>query len=278
MRHLPVLVAVVLITACKGQPQESANPQPAASSSANAVAVASGPEASATASASDAKGVSIEIKNKLMDFDYSYPAEAAAIPDLKAWLDSDIAEQKASTEQGSRDELAEKKKDPEYFAHTYAHSSDWQVVTNLPGWLSLSAQRWEYTGGAHGNPWSEGLLWDRAANKRRNALDLFTSKAALSAAIRTPFCADLDKQRAEKRGEEIDRSSGDSFDECIDPVDSTIILGSGDKQHFTRIGVLVDPYEAGSYAEGNYEVTVPVTPAVLKAVKPEYRALFVLAK
>lgn len=68
------------------------------------------------------------------------------------------------------------------------------------------------------------------------------------------------------------------FDACIDPVDSTVILGSADKQHFTRIGVLVDPYEAGPYVEGNYEVTVPVTAAVLKAVKPEYRAAFALGR
>jgi len=53
-----------------------------------------------------------------------------------------------------------------------------------------------------------------------------------------------------------------------------VILGSADKQHFTRIGVLIDPYAAGPYAEGGYEVTLPVTPAVLRAVKPEYRALF----
>ncbi|MEO0056797.1 MAG: hypothetical protein RIT17_233, partial [Pseudomonadota bacterium] len=34
----------------------------------------------------------------------------------------------------------------------------------------------------------------------------------------------------------------------------------------------------GSYAEGPYEVTLPVTQAVLAAVKPEYKAAFALAK
>lgn len=271
MRRLIVFGVAILVLGCKGQHSEPATPTPGATAVTSAAAR---PSVVASSAAPAAKPRKVVINTKLLDFTYFYPAEAAAIPDLKGWLDADIARRKADTEQGSRDELAEQKKNPEFFAHTWAHSSDWQVVANLPGWLSLSAQRWEYTGGAHGNPWSEGLLWDHAANQRRNAVDLFTSKTALSAAIREPFCAALDQQRARKRGAPVNRSSGDSFDECIDPVASTLILGSADKARFTRIGVLVNPYEAGPYVEGNYEVTLPVTDAVLKAVKPEYRALF----
>ena len=72
--------------------------------------------------------------------------------------------------------------------------------------------------------------------------------------------------------------STEIFDECIDPVKSTVILGSSNKQTFDRIGILVAPYEAGPYAEGDYEVTLPVTQAVLAAVKPEYRAAFSLKR
>jgi hypothetical protein len=38
--------------------------------------------------------------------------------------------------------------------------------------------------------------------------------------------------------------------------------------------VLVAPYNAGPYAEGSYEVTVPVTPEILALVKAEYRDSF----
>lgn len=41
-----------------------------------------------------------------------------------------------------------------------------------------------------------------------------------------------------------------------------------------HIGLIADQYLAGSYAEGPYEITLPVTPAVIAAVKPEYRAGF----
>ena len=54
----------------------------------------------------------------------------------------------------------------------------------------------------------------------------------------------------------------------------TLILGSRNHKTFDRIGFLIAPYEAGPYAEGSYEVTLPVTPAVLAAVKPEWRGAF----
>ena len=135
-------------------------------------------------------------------------------------------------------------------------------------------RRGESLGGAHPNPWQEGLVWDKRTGTRHRGTDFFLSPAALSAAIRVPFCAALNKQRAEKRGEPVNPKSKDQFDECIDPAKQTVILGSADKAHFTRIGILVDPYAAGPYAEGNYEVTLPVTAAVLKAVKPLYRRAF----
>lgn len=266
------LPAIALLTLMACSPAKDEAPVPKASATAAAVPAPAPPP-----SAPPAQARSVEDKTPLYDFDYAYPAEAAAIPALKAWLDGDIARQKADIMAAAKDGRAGAAESGFPF-NPYGHSTDWDVVTNLPGWLSLSAQRWEFTGGAHGNPWSEGLLWDKAANTRRDALSLFTSKAALSAAIRAPFCDALDKQRAERREQPVDRAGGDMFDQCIDPVESTVILGSADKQHFTRIGVLVDPYEAGPYVEGNYEVTVPVTAAVLKAVKPEYRAAFSLGR
>jgi hypothetical protein len=121
-------------------------------------------------------------------------------------------------------------------------------------------------------------VWDRKADQRRDPLDLFTSKEALSRAIRQPFCAALNRERAKKRGEPVKPGSTDEFDQCIDPVASTVILGSTNRQAFDRIGVLVGPYEAGPYVEGDYEVTLPVTDAVLGAVKPEYRAAFAVKR
>ena len=75
-----------------------------------------------------------------------------------------------------------------------------------------------------------------------------------------------------------DPASGDEFDKCLAPSEVTVLLGSGDKVHFTRIGLIADPYMAGSYAEGSYEVTLPVTPALIKAVRPEFRGAFAVGR
>ncbi len=38
------------------------------------------------------------------------------------------------------------------------------------------------------------------------------------------------------------------------------------------------PYVAGAYAEGDFEFTLPVSPAMLRAVKPDYRDAFALGE
>jgi len=220
---------------------------------------------------------SVKEETALYTFEYAYPASAAAVPGLRTALEADRARHLAALRRDARAGGAEAQENG-YPFRKHAWTQTWQVVTEIPGWLSLSASYWNYTGGAHGMSWSGAMLWDRRAGRARSPLDLFTSKAALSAAIRQPFCAALDRQRADKRGTPVNRTGGGEFDQCIDPVAQTVILGSHGRQAFDRIGILVAPYSAGPYAEGSYEVTVPVTPAVMAAVKPVFRASFAAAK
>ncbi|MCJ2186947.1 DUF3298 and DUF4163 domain-containing protein [Novosphingobium beihaiensis] len=224
-----------------------------------------------------AMGRSVAASNDLYEFSFSYPDAAGAIPRLKDLLDTrlyDAREQLAST--SSDEEKAAKKEGFPYRPHSYG--ATWKVVTDLPGWLSLSAELYSYAGGAHGMSNFDSLLWDRRVEKVRKPTDLFTSTDALRKAIREPFCDALDKQREQKRGEPVQRGSGQIFTECIDPVAQTLILGSSNHETFDRIGVLVAPYEAGPYAEGTYEVTLPVTGKVMATLRPQYRMSFSLGK
>jgi hypothetical protein len=203
--------------------------------------------------------------------------DAAAIPALKAQLDADLAKQRdeliAEAKEGKADA-----KEGGFPYNPHSRMMDWKVVTDLPHWLSMSTIVSTFEGGAHPNYVYDAMLWDKAANVQRDALDLFTAKKALSAAIGKAFCDAIDRQRTKKRGEPIVRNSGDMFTNCLDPVDYTVILGSAGHQGFDRIGILVPPYEAGPYVEGSYEVTLPITGQVLALVKPEYRASFVVAR
>jgi len=225
-----------------------------------------------------ASAVAIAEATKLFSFDYSYPAAAAAIPALKALLDQQAAETRAELATGAREEHKSLTGSDMTF-HAHSRETAWQVVTDLPGWLSLSATASSFTGGAHPNHWFEAMLWDKVSDRKRAATDLFTSKAALAAAIQPAFCAELNRQRSKKRGEPVSSEGGEEgFDACLDPTAYPLILGSSTGTAFNRIGVLVPPYEAGPYAEGDYEVTLPVTAAVLKTVKPEYRQTFASAR
>ena len=221
-------------------------------------------------------GRAVEVKTPLYSFDYSYPAAAGRIPALKAWLEKDLASNRASIAASAREGQVDARKNG-YPFNGYDASTVWQVVTDLPGWLSLSGMQEEYTGGAHPNHGPSALLWNKAANRQVKALDLF-DQAALTAALQPAFCAALNKERGERRGQAVDPKSTDTFDTCLDPAKEVMILGSADRQHFTRIGILIGPYEAGPYAEGDYEITLPVTARVIAAVKPQYRASFAVAR
>ncbi|WP_255530292.1 DUF4163 domain-containing protein [Novosphingobium sp. NBM11] len=266
----PVLFGAMLATGACSKPAPATQPGAEASSS-HALTAPPAPPAPPQPMPAVARKVSEN--NDLYEFDYAYPAAAGAIPALRDQLDKDLIEKKQGLVKEASDDRKEAKAN-DYPFHAHSLSLDWKVVTDLPGWLSLSTIVGSYSGGAHPNYVYDTVLWDKAAGQRRGVADLFTSKAALSQAIRQPFCAELNRQRAKKRGEPVPANSDSEFDACIDPVGETVILGSAGKQGFDRIGVLVAPYDAGPYAEGSYEVTVPVTSAVLAAVKPEYRAAF----
>lgn len=215
------------------------------------------------------------VENALYAFDYSYPAAAAVIPELQALLDKRLADSKADVAASASSAKAEAQKDG-FPYRTYAREVDWKVVADLPGWLSLSADFYEFTGGAHGMSGFDTLVWDRRAATARRPVDFFASADALRAAIQAPFCDALDAERAKKRGQPVQRDGGQMFSECIDPAAQTLILGSSNRHAFDRIGVLVAPYEAGPYAEGSYEVTLPVTGKVMAALRPQYRSAFVI--
>ncbi len=268
-RYAVLVLPLVLLVACKQKESASPSAMNASGAPAQSVQAKVGPAIAAAAR-------KVKEENPLFSLDYAYPAAAASIPGLKAKLDSHIVALRAELDKETKEEKAQSDADFEFRPHS--RSLDWQIVAELPHWLSLSALASTYTGGAHPGYWFEAILWDKQANVERKPLDLFASKQALSAVIRKPFCDAIDSQRAHKRGEPVKRSSDEMFSECLDPTDYTVIFGSSDHKAFNRIGILVPPYEAGPYAEGEYEVTLPVTAEVMAQIKPEFRASFAVKR
>jgi hypothetical protein len=240
-----------------------------ASASATATATTAGP--SAPAAFED----NAENNGRTREFAYKWPAAVSAIPALTQQLtnerDKAVLAQKGEWEgMLSYPDMADC-----MTCSNLAFSKDWKVVTDLPGYLSLSADMYFYSGGAHGGSDYDALVWDREAGKSLAPEAMFRSPAALQEALGAAWCKALLAERTERVG--ADYAVDDIFP-CPPIADLTLLLGSSNKQAFNRIGLIAAPYVAGSYAEGAYEATLPVTPAVLAAVKPEYKSAFALTK
>lgn len=209
-------------------------------------------------------------------FRYTYPPAAARIVPLRRWLEADRTTLYARFLVDTRVAQREARKDG-YPYRAWDFQKEWSVVTETPRFLSLSGSLYAFTGGAHGNTGSLALLWDKRAQRRLALTAVFGSPAAIQAALGADFCGRLDVERASRRGARVTRGTG-PFNDCPKVSEATLILGSTDRRAIDRVGLLVDQYVAGPYAEGMYEVTLPVTPRLLAAVKPEYRAAFAVAR
>lgn len=209
------------------------------------------------------------------EFEYSWPVEANSIPVLATLLEGRADKARAELVGAVReDRAAATEADYPYRPHSF--SGDWQLVADIPGWLSLAGTISTYAGGAHPNTGFDSLLWDKRAGVARAPLDLFRSPQNFQNAIARRFCTLLDAERGERRGEPVDPDADDYFSACPGVEGLTILLGSSDGETFDRVSIWVMPYVAGPYAEGSYEFDLPVDTALLDAVKPGYEKVFSL--
>lgn len=214
-------------------------------------------------------------KSEALDFTYGYSAQAANIAELASHLDGQARQQLREAEKAAGDDMANSKAN-NFPLRQHSFAQTWQTVTQTPRFLSLSSDIETYTGGAHGMVNFDTLLWDRQQAKVMDPLDIFTSKAAYDSAVTKDFC---DGIRAAKKakGIEPNEAADGMFESCPKASEQTLWLGSSDGQKFDRLTIGITAYLVGPYSEGNYRIDVPMSAALVRAVKPEYAA-FVRAK
>jgi len=260
-----LLVVVMALSACWQQPAE---PQPTPTPTPT---VTPTPSATGDVPGGGARQVSEETDTFL--FEYSYPKAAGDVPELAVWLDQRLARARASLAAESaqgRDEA----RDNGFPYNKYSSSAAWEVVADLPGWLSLSADVSSYSGGAHPNYGFDTVVWDKTRKIALEPISFFTSPQALDAALNEQLCKALNAERAKRRGAPIPEGSQELFEDCVKVDETNLLLGSRRGTHFDRIGIQIAPYLAGPYVEGAYEFTFDVTPELLATVKAEYREAF----
>lgn len=214
------------------------------------------------------------------DFAYSWPAQVSAIAPLAAMLeasrDAELAKQKSEWEESVAEFATAEDGYQCITCVNRSYAKSWQVAADTPRFLVIGAENYFYTGGAHGNTIYDGLVWDRdGVDGKGAALDpiaLFSDPSALEAVSRGAYCPALLKLRGERL--DMNTDTMDPLAECPPIADLVMLPKSSDGERFDLITFLAAPYVAGSYAEGSYEFTIPVTDAILAQVRPEYRSAF----
>lgn len=267
MRPTLLIILTLLATGCSAS--DPRDPPQVERGGAVARAQVQGDAAQAQASSSGAKAIARS--DELIEFKLSYPAEVGAIPALARRIEQEALAAEAEMRVQARDAQAAAKEAGSSFNGHYL-SQEWEVIADLPRFLSLSNSFATYTGGAHGMYGMDALIWDRETGRPLEAKDLFVPSAALQEALAGRFCRALDRERQKRRGG--DGKIGGEFDECPALDGVVVLLGSSNKRTFDRMTLYAGPYVAGPYAEGAYEVDLSIDAAMLATVKPEYRAYF----
>lgn len=273
-RRRAALAAAVLLllSACSKEPARETVPADERGGNAS---IAQSPSPAAGGPREAGKGVSIERNDDVLEFGYGWPAPAHAIVPLDRWLKSH-AETQYRKAYESAEEGRKTAEDGDFPFHAYAYRQSWKAVADTPEALVMQGDGYSYTGGAHGLPFTVALIWDRAAQRRLAAGDLIDIPR-LARAARDAFCKELDRQRAEKRGAPVDPNEDGGipeFNRCIDMKQQEILPVSRGGKTLDAVRVVIGPYEAGPYAEGSYEIDLPMTSAMLQAVMPAYRGWF----
>jgi hypothetical protein len=214
-------------------------------------------------------------KSKHAEFDFSWSSEAAAVPALAKRLHAQLTKEKAATLSGGKEEYVMRRK-MGFFDVGWTSSTKITTSGQTPRLLSLSRKHWTFTGGAHGNGATSGLLWDRSLSREISFADLFPDSAGYTRVLRAPYCAALDRERRKRRGG--DGKAGGmfpEFDSC--PKFAKLAFIPADAHHrgkFDQIHLIAAPYEAGPFSEGQYDIALPITRALIAEMKPAYRSSF----
>ena len=219
--------------------------------------------------------VQIASKDALLDFSYSWSAEAAAVPALDRRFRADAAKARIEALRvAEEDRSARRGISPApvpWNEHLFERA--WETAGQTERLLSLAGGTATFTGGAHPNSGSMALLWDRKLSRELNIPALLRPGRSWAGAIRGPFCILLDRERAKFREEKIVRGAWPNQCPELDDLTLTLADRNGNGQ-FDHVDVTADAYVAGPYVEAAYEISLPLTAAMISRLKPEYRRSF----
>ena len=217
------------------------------------------------------------VKTGVYEFSYDYPQEAQNIPALSAYLSKQAGMKKRKLISGASPKHGRLKRNQS--PHGDQDITTWTLAAHTDELLILDGQFKSYLGGAHGDYSSGSLYWDKQRKRRIQFDDIFISRESFQNALQADFCASLDSQRREKRKDNPHNINYTEW-ECLPltAVITTIPTSNESGRYIDHILFRLDPYMAGPFSEGEYLITLKVTPALLEAIKPIWRSEFTLGQ
>jgi hypothetical protein len=214
--------------------------------------------------------------NEDYSFAFVYPKAVERVPELDAavrteagaaeeWIAARAAEARAQGRELPR---------PSYQAA-------WQIDAVLPELAAASGAISHHRGGAHGGIEYKTILLDRRRGRAIELEDVFDPgffEADLLGyrlwgirAVQAVFCRALTAEARARRGDPA------AAIRCPAVEDQPITFMCGDGGRIDRLRVLLNRYAAGAWAEGPYEIDVPVDAAMMSAIRRRFRPAFGLS-
>jgi hypothetical protein len=208
-------------------------------------------------------------RTPLLDYHYAWPAEAGAIPALRANLQRQERAAHADAIDAARDSRNSASEAGVPF-HREQYREDWRVAGSNARYLSLTADIATDNNGAHPNSDHDALLWSKAARRAVTVASVLGQ--ARVAALTGRYCARLDAMRRERTGEAPTMA-------CPPLAGRKTALADRDRNgRFEALRVLIPPYVASSYADGSFIVDVPLIRADLAGLAAADRPYFESAR
>ena len=156
--------------------------------------------------------------------------------------------------QGDRSEAGDDPSRPPY-EKTIAFS----LTTDTGKLFSLKRVDFDYSGGAHPNTVSTGVLWDKALKRMVGPADLFRRGSDLTS-LDQALCSAINTAKRAR----VPDSAGVTLDgkdwACPRAATTPFVLAPGSVPgKAAGLVFLIGPYQVGPYAEGAYEIALPAT-------------------
>jgi len=196
-------------------------------------------------------------KTPWADVRLTLPAGIRLQTDLHARLYAEEVRRLRQFTEGAQGELTEAGADAD--RPKYEKTITITVAAETGKLFSLKRVDFDYSGGAHPNTLTDGLLWDKALKRRVGFAELFGKGADLTV-LDQALCSAINAAKRARAPDSASVALGGKDFSCPRAADTPFVLTAGDTPgKAAGLTFLIGPYQVGPYVEGGYEIAIPAT-------------------